>query len=201
MAICQMSRSNNSSRDSLVSNEMRGKSTSKPANQSHPHSLILSRPKMILKTPFSKTATHRSRLIDSYFQLSRRLSIHRADSSEVDDAYCRFVAALSEEHWDEWVSRHEIRPGFDLQAHTAIYPPQSSFIGMDRATLWDFSIVPYALLEATHAARANQRGWVRNTSGSHTTKYWRSWPITSNTMNIGNRYATIRDPGRWAVGI
>ena len=56
------SRSNNSSRDSLVSNEMHGKSTSKPANQSHPHSLILSRPKMILKTPFSKTATHRSRL-------------------------------------------------------------------------------------------------------------------------------------------
>ena len=53
---------------------------------------------------------------DSYFQLSRRLSIHRADSSEVDDAYCRFVAALSEEHWDEWASRHEIRPGFDIQA-------------------------------------------------------------------------------------
>ena len=54
--------------------------------------------------------------IDSYFELSKRLSIHRADSSEVDDAYCRFVAALSEEHWDEWSSRHEIRPGFDTQA-------------------------------------------------------------------------------------
>ena len=53
--------------------------------------------------------------LDSYFQLSERLSIHRADSSEVDDAYCRFVAALSEEHWDEWASRNEIRPGFDIQ--------------------------------------------------------------------------------------
>ena len=52
----------------------------------------------------------------SYFQLFERLSIHRADSSEVDDAYCRFVASLSEEHWDEWASRHETRPGFDLQA-------------------------------------------------------------------------------------
>ena len=55
-------------------------------------------------------------LLDSYFQLSQRLSIHRADSSEVDDAYCRFVAALSEEHWNEWASRQEIRPGFDIQA-------------------------------------------------------------------------------------
>ena len=54
--------------------------------------------------------------IKSYFELSKRLSIHRADSSEADDAYCRFVAALSEEHWDEWSSRHEIRPGFDTQA-------------------------------------------------------------------------------------
>ena len=53
--------------------------------------------------------------IDSYFQLSKRLSISRADSSEVDDAYCRFVAVLSEEHWDEWSSRHETRPGFAIQ--------------------------------------------------------------------------------------
>ena len=54
--------------------------------------------------------------IDSYFQTSKRLSIHRADSSDVDDAYCRFVATLSEENWDEWSSRHEIRPGFNTQA-------------------------------------------------------------------------------------
>ena len=52
---------------------------------------------------------------DSYLQLFKRISIHRADSTEVDDAYCRFVAALSEEHWDEWASRHKPRPGFDIQ--------------------------------------------------------------------------------------
>ena len=43
---------------------------------------------------------------DSYSQLFKHISIYRADSTEVDDAYCRFVAALSEEHWDEWASRH-----------------------------------------------------------------------------------------------
>ena len=51
----------------------------------------------------------------SYCQLIKRLSIYRTDRSEIDDAYCRFVAALSNEHWDEWASPHEDRPGFDLQ--------------------------------------------------------------------------------------
>ncbi len=52
---------------------------------------------------------------DSDSELFKLISIHRADSTEVDDAYCRFVAALSEEHWDEWASRHKTRPGFDLE--------------------------------------------------------------------------------------
>ena len=47
--------------------------------------------------------------LGSYFQLFERLSIHRADSSEVDDAYCRFVAALSEEHWMNGL--HGSKPG------------------------------------------------------------------------------------------
>ena len=47
----------------------------------------------------------------SYFQ-----AIIRTGSTEVDDAYCRFVAALNEEDWNEWVLQHEPRPGFDLQA-------------------------------------------------------------------------------------
>ena len=51
----------------------------------------------------------------SYFPLLKRLPILRVDPGEVDDAYCRFVAALSDEHWDEWASRHETRPGFDLR--------------------------------------------------------------------------------------
>ncbi len=53
--------------------------------------------------------------LDSYFQLFKRLSIQRADSSQVDDAYCRFVATLSNEHWNEWAALDETRPGFDLQ--------------------------------------------------------------------------------------
>ena len=52
---------------------------------------------------------------DSYSELFKLISIYRGDSTEVDDAYCRFVAALAEEHWDEWASRHKTRPGFDLQ--------------------------------------------------------------------------------------
>ena len=52
----------------------------------------------------------------SYFPRLERLAILRPDPSEVDDAYCRFVAALSNEHWDEWASQHELRPGFDLKS-------------------------------------------------------------------------------------
>lgn len=53
--------------------------------------------------------------LETNLQLFKNLSILRADSSEVDDAYCRFVAALSDEHWAEWPSRDDVRPGFDLQ--------------------------------------------------------------------------------------
>ena len=53
--------------------------------------------------------------LESYFRLSERLLIHQKDSSEIDDVYCRFVASLSDEHWNEWAPRHENRPGFDLQ--------------------------------------------------------------------------------------
>ena len=53
--------------------------------------------------------------LDSYVQLFKRLLTHQADPSEIDDAYCRFVATLSNEHWHEWAPRHETRPGFDLQ--------------------------------------------------------------------------------------
>lgn len=52
---------------------------------------------------------------ESGSELFNIISIYRADSAEVDDAYCRFVAALSQEHWDEWASRHIPRPGFDLK--------------------------------------------------------------------------------------
>ena len=42
------------------------------------------------------------------------VTVDPPDNSELDDAYCRFVASMSSEHLSEWESLEEKRPGLEL---------------------------------------------------------------------------------------
>ena len=54
------------------------------------------------------------------------------DNSELDDAYCRFVASMSSEHLCEWESLEEKRPGLELGIIQRYIPWESGLVGMDK---------------------------------------------------------------------
>ena len=90
----------------------------------------------------------------SYVQIVKRM-----DSIEVDDAYCRFVAALSEEHWNEWAQQHEPRPGFDLQSIQRYILQRVVSLGWSERRFGDFdNLLQYARTDLRGTRKPERMG-------------------------------------------
>lgn len=132
-----------------------------------------------------------------YSQRAVRMALRRANFTEADDTYCRFVAALSNEHWLEWLALYETRPGFDLRAIQRYILHRVVSLGWTERRFGDFdSFLGFARSDLRGTRKPERMGkkyqWIA---------YYEMLAFMADSYQYHEEFGTERDyRGPWQIG-